>query len=116
MTVEELTKLAAQGGEVPPELNAPDSFLFLSLRALYAHARATGMSPEQGKKEKQEVLSQYESLNLWLRVFEEHTRKEREVSCAWKEFTENPSFETGNAVHRAWYGCDLKKEEEQEEC
>ena len=109
MTKDEIVKTAAKGGALPEDgLDTADIFLFLSIRALYAYARHGEMSREQGTKEKSEILKRYESLKLWLGIVDDHWRKEREFEGAWTVFAKNPTFENGDALHRAWFNCGLK--------
>lgn len=110
MKPDELIRLAAQGGEMPTGLNAADSFLFLSMRNLYSYAKREGMAKEQGAKEKNEILKQYDSISLWLRVAEEHMRKEREFGTAFEEFAKDPTLKNADKLHRAWFKCGLKVE------
>lgn len=109
MTKDEIVVKAAKGGELPESgLDPADTFLFLCIRALYAKARHEGMSKEQGSKEKFAILSRYDEMKLWIRVIEEHRRKERDFEGAWERFAKDPSFENGNALHKAWFNCGLK--------
>lgn len=109
MTKDEIVVKAAKGGDLPESgLDPADIFLFLAIRALYAKARHEGMSKEQGSKEKFAILSRYDEMKLWIRVIEEHRRKEREFEGAWEAFAKNPTLENADALHRAWYKCGLK--------
>ena len=108
MTKDEIIRLSAKGGKLPPDLNPADTFLFLSARALYSHARASGMKPEDGAVEKSDIIRQYENLKLWLRIVDEHMRKEREFERQWEAFAKNPTLENANALHKAWTKGELK--------
>lgn len=108
MKHDELIRLAAQGGEMPAGLNAAESFLFLSMRNLYSYAKREGMAKEQGAKEKNEILKQFERMDLWLRIAEEHMRKEREFGTAFEDFAKDPTLENADKLHRAWFNCGLK--------
>lgn len=54
-----LEDLAFNGAEMPKGLTYPEQLLFLRFRFLYAYAAMTQMDPEQGKREKQEILVTY---------------------------------------------------------
>lgn len=57
--LEQLEDLAFNGAELPKGLRFPEQLLFLRLRCLYAYARQIQMDPEQGKREKQEIVTEY---------------------------------------------------------
>ncbi len=57
--LERLEDLAFNGAELPKGLRFPEQLLFLRLRCLYAYARQIQMDPEQGKREKQEIVTEY---------------------------------------------------------
>lgn len=57
--LEQLEDLAFNGAEMPKGLCFPEQLLFLRLRCLYAYARQIQMDPEQGKREKQEIVTEY---------------------------------------------------------
>lgn len=56
---DELEDLAYNAAEMPRRLSTPDQILFLKFRHLYGYARLNAMTPEQGKREKQEILLNY---------------------------------------------------------
>lgn len=112
MTKDEIIMLAAKGGPLPEGLDPADAFLFMALRSLYLQARHTNMDKDQGAKEKRAILTQHEKMKLWIRVVEEHRRKEREFAGAWEEFAKNPTQENAEKLHRAWFNCGIKLTEE----
>lgn len=57
--IEQLEDLAFNGAEMPKGLHFPEQLLFLRFRCLYAYARQIQMDPEQGKREKQEIVTEY---------------------------------------------------------
>lgn len=109
--LEEITKLAAMGEGLPEGLDPAETFLFLAMRNLYSFAKREGMPKEQGTKEKNEILKRYEQLKLWIRLAEEHYRKEREYAEAFETFAKEPTWENADALHRAWFRCGLKTPE-----
>lgn len=56
----ELEDLAINGAAMPEGLRFPDQLLFLRLRFLYAYARQIRMDPAQGKREKHEIVLEWE--------------------------------------------------------
>lgn len=56
---EELEDLAFRGAELPKGLPFPQELLFLKFRYLYQYAKIAQMQPEQGRREKQEILNAY---------------------------------------------------------
>lgn len=54
-----LEDLAFRRQEMPQGLNFAEQLLFLRFRFLYAYAATVQMDPEQGKREKQEILVAY---------------------------------------------------------
>lgn len=60
MTAAELERRAAAGLSMPDHLTAPEGLLYLSLRRIY-HDWHTGLLPKpEAKREKLQVLAQYE--------------------------------------------------------
>lgn len=108
MTRDELIKLAAKGGPLLSDLNPADTFLFLSLRALYAQAKHGGLDAEQGAHEKNAILRDYEKMKLWVRVVEEHRRKEHDYEAAWDKFCKNPTLENAQELHKSWFRAGMK--------
>ena len=54
-----LEDLAFRRQEMPQGLTFAEQLLFLRFRFLYAYAAMVRMDPEQGKREKQEILTAY---------------------------------------------------------
>lgn len=54
-----MADIMIRGVEMPKGLNFAERILFLRFRFLYAYAAMTRMDPEQGKREKQEILTAY---------------------------------------------------------
>lgn len=115
MSKDDIIQLAAKGGPLPEDLDPADTFLFLALRALYSQARYTDMSKEQGLKEKNAVLRQYDKMKLWVRVVGEHRRKERDFESAWEEFAKEPTWDNANRLHEAWFKAKIKPVQDPEE-
>lgn len=57
--IEQLEDLAFNGAEMPKGLHFPEQLLFLRFRFLYAYAAQIHMDPAQGKREKEEIITEY---------------------------------------------------------
>lgn len=57
--VAELEDKAFNGEEMPKGLPFPEQLLFLRFRYLYAYAAMIRMDPAQGRREKEEIVSEY---------------------------------------------------------
>lgn len=57
--IEQLEDLAFNGAEMPKGLHFPEQLLFLRFRFLYAYAAQIHMDPAQGRREKEEIITEY---------------------------------------------------------
>lgn len=108
MTIEELEDLAFQGKPMPDLDSQAQVLLFLSFRNLYDYAKRVGMAPEQGRREKQEILKAYQ-INKFLEEMQESTNamwKRIELTAA--EYTKSPSVETADRLYEAIYRVKRK--------
>lgn len=108
VTKDEIIVAASKGGPLPDGLGPAETYLFMALRSLYLQAKHGGIGKEQGAKEKTAILRHYDRMQLWVRVVEEHRRKEREFENAWDEFAKNPSQENADKLHKAWFKAGIK--------
>ena len=112
MTVEEVSKYAAQD-TAPLEMNLPEKLLWFQLRDLYRDFRAGTVTKEQGEKQKQEAISEYNknayrdelyhkymlaNANIWIRIEEKA-----------KTYRENPTIENADAFLNAVYGVTFRE-------
>ena len=51
-----IERTAANGGELPDDLELPEQLLFLTLRELYSNYKAGAVERERAKREKQRIL------------------------------------------------------------
>lgn len=79
---DELEDKAFRGEELPKGLSFPDQLLFLRFRYLYAYARVANLSPEQGKREKQEILQTYLSDYFNAFVYQDVVKLWKEAEAA----------------------------------
>ena len=112
MSVEELEDLAFRGGPMPDLRSQAQVLLFQSFRDLYDFARRSGMSPEQGKREKAQILEAYR-INKFLEELQESTHQMwRRIEQAVAEYNKAPSVENADKLIQAIYRVDRKKEAE----
>ena len=107
MTIEEIEDLAYQ--RIPmPETNRSlaDILAYQSFRNLYEFAGRVGMSPEQGKREKAQILDAHR-----LHIF--HEKLWLQTSDMWKdlepaacEYRKNPSIAAADKVLKILYGVE----------
>ena len=74
MTVGKIEIMAARNLPRPDGLLPPELYLYLSLRALYQSYRVKAVTKEQAKAEKAEIISQYNELDLWHRIYVQQSR------------------------------------------
>lgn len=109
MSVEELEDLAIRGGPMPDLQSQAQVLLFLSFRDLYDFARRSGMSPEQGKREKAQILSAYK-INKFLEELQESTNEMwKRIEIAASDYRKAPSVELADKLLEAMYSVKRKE-------
>lgn len=109
MTVEELEDLAYNGVPMPDLRSQAQVLLFQSFRDLYDFARRSGMSKEQGKREKAQILSAYK-INKFLEELQESTNEMwKNIEIAASEYRKAPSVELADKLLEAIYGVKRKE-------
>lgn len=112
MTPEELEDLAYRREPMPDLRSQADVLLFLSFRNLYDFARRTGMSPEQGKREKSQIIAAHE-VNKFLEELQESTNQMwKRIEIAASEYRKAPSIEKADALLKAIFRTERKKKDE----
>lgn len=114
MTPDELEDLAFRGAEMPKGLNAAEQALFQSLRRLYAYAKLTHMTTDQGKREKTEILKAFRVFSFWMRVGRHTDRMWKEIESAGNRYRLDRTLENADAFIKAVYGVGGKIGKEQE--
>lgn len=109
MTPEELEDLAFRGAPMPDLTSQADVLLFQSFRNLYDFAKRVGMSPEQGKQEKAQILDAYKT-NKFLEDMQEGTnRMWKRIEIAASEYRKSPSVEKADQLLKAIYRTERKE-------
>ena len=109
MSVEELEDLAFRGGPMPELNSLAQALLFQSFRDLYDFARRSGMSPEQGKREKAQILAAYKT-NKFLEDLQEDTcQMWKRIEIAASEYRKSPSVELADKLLEAIYTVKRKE-------
>lgn len=110
MTPEELEDLAYRGAPMPDLRSQAAVLLFQAFRNLYDFARRVGMSPEQGRREKAEILNAYQ-INKTLEDMQEATNNMwARIERAAAEYAKNPSVETADLFYKAVFRAERKKQ------
>jgi hypothetical protein len=101
---QELEKLAARNAPIPDGLGVAETYLFLTLRALYGAYRMQLVGRAQAKKEKVAIYGQYERFCLDLRVCDHQAEILRAVQ-------HSGIYENGCAQCRQLYDtlCGIRK-------
>lgn len=108
MTPEELEDLAYSGAPMPDLKSQADVLLYQSFRNLYDFAKRVGMSPEQGKREKSQILEAHR-INKFLEDLQEDTNQMWiRIEAASVEYRKAPSIENADKLMRAIYRADRK--------
>lgn len=108
MTPEELEDLAYQRQPMPNLHSQAEVLLFLSFRSLYDFALRTGMPPEQGKREKAQILEAFR-INKFLEELQESTNEMwGRIEDASSNYAKKPCIETADALYEAIYKTKRK--------
>ena len=107
---EELEDLAFHGAELPKGLPFPQELLFLKFRYLYQYAKLARMPPEQGKREKQEILNAYVIDKANDALYRQCTKLWKNVEAAATAVRKDADLmqnENIRALLKAIYGTDM---------
>lgn len=104
LTPEELEDLAFRGDPMPETDSQADELLFLCFRNLYAYAKKVHMPPEQGKKEKAQILDKYRKVKFGESVLEHNIEISKRLEMAAAAYVYNPCVETADKMYEAFYG------------
>ena len=108
MDLEQLEDIAFNGGPMPDLRSQAQCVLFQAFRNLYSFAKRVQMTPEQGRREKQEILQAYK-INRFLEEVEESTvQMWKRIEIASAEYAKSPSVETADKLYEAIYRTKRK--------
>ena len=109
MTPEQLEDMAYQGAPMPDLRSQADVLLYQSFRNLYDFAKRVGMSPEQGKREKAQIMEAHR-INKFLEDLQESTQQMwGRIELAVAEYNKAPSVENADKLIKAIYRVERKK-------
>lgn len=109
MTPEELEDLAYNGRPMPDLRSQAQCLLFQAFRNLYDYAKRVRMTPEQGRREKQEILKAYE-INKFLEDMQEQTNQMwKRIEIAASEYRKAPSVKNADKLLKAIYRTERKE-------
>lgn len=111
MSIEELEDLAFRKEPMPDTHSQAEILAYLSFRSLYDFARRVQMPPEQGKREKAQIVEAFK-VNKFLEDLQEDTnRMWKRIELAAAAYCKAPSVETADGLYRAIYRASRKKED-----
>lgn len=108
MTPEELEDLAYSGAPMPDLRSQADVLLYQSFRNLYDFAKRVQMTPEQGKREKSQILEAHR-INKFLEEMQESTSQLwQRIEIAAAAYCKAPSVESADALMKAIFRTERK--------
>lgn len=108
MTPDELEDLAYRKQPMPDLRSQAEVLLYQSFRNLYDFASRVHMSPEQGKREKAQILAAFRT-NKFLEELQEDTNKMwKQIELTSAAYAKNPSVETADKLYEAIYRVKRK--------
>lgn len=109
MTPEELEDLAYRKQPMPDLRSQAEVLLYQSFRNLYDFAGRVQMAPEQGKREKAQILAAFK-INKFLEELQEETNQMwKNIEFAASEYRKSPSVEAADKLLKAIYSVERKK-------
>ena len=110
-TLDQLEDMSYRNDPMPDLRSQSDVLAFLCFRNFYDFARRAGMSPEQGKGEKSQIIEAYR-INKALEELQESTSEMwKRIDIAAVEYRKAPSVEKADALMSAIYRVERKKDE-----
>lgn len=108
MDVDRLEDIAFNGGPMPDLRSQAQCVLFQAFRNLYDYAKRVNMPPEQGRREKHEIMQAYK-INRFLEELEESTvQMWQRIEIAASEYRKAPSIEAADKLLYAIYRTERK--------
>ena len=113
MDVEKLEDLAFRGEPMPELRSHAQCLLYQAFRNLYDYAKRVYMPPEQGKREKHEIIRAYK-VNRFLEELGDSTVKMwKRIELAAADYAKNPSVKTADELYEAIFSAKRKGSEKQ---
>lgn len=110
MTIEEIEDRAFRKEPMPEDLdNMSQINAFQAFRSLYDFASRVGMSPEQGKREKAEIIKTYKIGELNEKLLDSTNKLWKAIEIAAAAYCTNPCVETADKFYEAVYGAKRKQ-------
>lgn len=107
--IEQSEDLAFRGEPMPELRSQAQVLLFLHFRNLYDYAKRIQMPPEQGTREKHEILRTYE-INKFLEDLQEQTNQMwKRIDVSAMEYRKNPTIEAADKLMEAIYRVKRKE-------
>lgn len=112
MDVEKLEDLAFRGEPMPELRSHAQCLLYQAFRNLYDYAKRVQMPPEQGKREKHEILRAYK-VNRFLEELEDSTvQLWKNIELAAAAYAKAPSVETADKLYEAIFHAKRKEDKQ----
>lgn len=109
MTPEEIEDLAYLGTPLPKDNKSlSDLLLWLGFRNLYDFAKRTLMPPEQGKREKSELLEAYRLHKFMENIYYSTGDMWKRIEMAVFEYRKSPSVDNANKILEIIYKIPWK--------
>ena len=109
MDIDKLEDIAYRGGQMPDLRSQAQCVLFQAFRNLYDYATRVQMSPEQGRREKHEIMQAYK-INRFLEEVQESTiQMWKQIEIAAAEYAKAPSVENADRLYQAIYRAKRKE-------
>ena len=110
MTIAEIEDLAYQRIPMPDSNRSlADILAYQSFRNLYEFAGRVGMSPEQGKREKAQILHAHRLHKFNETMWEETNGMWKDIELAACEYRKNPSVSAADKIMKALYDVERIK-------
>ena len=110
MTIEEIENLAFHETPLPEDIKSlADINAYHAFRNLYDYAKRVQMRPEQGKREKAQILDAHRLNKFNEEMFEEDIQIWAKIGGPVVEYTNAPSIEAADKILELLYGVKRKK-------
>lgn len=111
MDVDQLEDIAYNGGQMPDLRSQAQCVLFLALRNLYDYAKRVQMPPEQGRREKAQILENYRTNKFMEELFLQTNERCVKTETARAAYRKSRTLENADLLLIAIDGGDYRKKE-----